>query len=48
MDYYEWKINYTWPYNYVEKKPKPSNYVRYLGIYLDEYLNWSAQLVPPY
>ena len=26
------------------KKIKPSNYVRYLGIYLDEYLNWS----PPY
>ena len=23
------------------KKIKPSNYVRYLGIYLDEYLNWS-------
>ena len=31
-----------------KKNPKPSNYVRYLGIYLDEYLNWSAQLVPPY
>ena len=26
------------------KKLKPSNYVRYLGIYLDEYLNWSPIL----
>ena len=23
------------------KKLEPSNYVRYFGIYLDEYLNWS-------
>ena len=26
------------------KKLKPSNYVRYLGIYLDEYLNWSPHI----
>ena len=26
------------------KKFKPSNYVRYLGIYLDEYLNWSPNI----
>ena len=26
------------------KKIKPSNYVRYLGIYLDEYLNWSTNI----
>ena len=26
------------------KKLKPSNYARYLGIYLDEYLNWSSHI----
>ena len=26
------------------KKLKPSNYVRYLGIYFDEYLNWSPHI----
>ena len=26
------------------KKVKPSNYVIYLGIYLDEYLNWSPHI----
>ena len=26
------------------KKLKPSNYVRYLGIYFDEYLNWSPDI----
>ena len=26
------------------KNLKPSNYVRYLGIYLDEYLNWSPHI----
>ena len=26
------------------KKLKPSNYVRYLGIYLNEYVNWSPIL----
>ena len=26
------------------KKLKPSNYVRYLGIYLDKYLNWSPRI----
>ena len=26
------------------KKLKPSNYVRYFGTYLDEYLNWSPHI----
>ena len=26
------------------KKLKPSDYVQYLGIYLDEYLNWSPHI----
>ena len=36
--------NYDLNLKLYKKKLKPSNHVRYLGIYLEEYLNWSRHI----